>query len=77
MTKVILTSAAEVRVHVYSKVITCCKVEEAKLYKEMLAKVFYWILTDLVALIGEYRTDVLGRAGLETALWLPRLRFYI
>lgn len=49
----------------YSKVITCCKVEEAKIYREMLSKRFYWILTDSVALIAEYRTDTLGKAGLK------------
>jgi len=44
---------------------TCCKLEEDKIYRETLAKRFYWVLTDSVSLIGECRADVLGRAGLR------------
>lgn len=49
----------------YNKVITCCKVGEANIYREMLSKRFNWILTDSVALIAEYRTDTLRKAGLK------------
>lgn len=49
----------------YSKAITCCKLEEAKIYRETLAKRFYCILTDPVALIDEDRADMLSMAGLR------------
>ena len=54
----------------YNEVITCCKLKEAKIYRDTLAKRFDWILTDSVALIGEHRADMLGRAGLKsTSIW--------
>lgn len=49
----------------YSKVITCYKLEEAKIYRETLAKRFYCILPDPVALIDEHRADMLSMAGLR------------
>lgn len=48
----------------YSKAISCCRLEEDKIYRKILSKRFYWILTDSVALIGECRAVILGRAGL-------------
>lgn len=37
----------------------------------MLAKRFYWILTDSVALTGNHRADIPGRAGLRAPQFGP------